>query len=87
MMTTNRDPRPRMDVHATIGTRIVFKYPNEGTAVDQERARIKLVLGKTYTVKETWPRQGIHSSVMLYEVPGVWFRTDHFAEERQLQFI
>jgi hypothetical protein len=69
-----------MNIYATPGTRIVFKYPNNGHPDDRDRVMLALQVGQTYTVQKTsvgdWS-----SSVTLTEVPGVAFNTVMFDNE------
>jgi len=59
------------------GTKIIFKYPENGTEYDQERANKHLVKDKYYTVHlitiGSWS-----STIELEEFPGIKFNSVHF---------
>jgi|SRR6266542_4469371 len=72
--------RPRMDIYALPGTKVIMDWPEAGWTHDQCRIKDNgLVEGQTYTVERT----EVHSSsttLYLIEFPGVAFNTVNFSE-------
>lgn len=68
---------PTMHIQSNPGTKVVFKYPDNGYKYDSELASKKLLYNAIYTVKVINIGQS-HSYVELVEKPGIKFNTVHF---------
>ena len=72
--------RPRMDIYAASGSKIIMDYPEAGWPHDQLKIKnLGLVEGQTYTVDHT----EVHSSsttLFLVEYPGERFNTVNFCD-------
>lgn len=72
--------RPRMEIYATPGAKVIMDYPDAGWPHDQRTIKSNgLVEGQTYTVDHT----EVHSSsttLFLSEFPGVRFNTVNFCD-------
>lgn len=69
---------PTMDINSEPGTRVIFKYPNNGSEYDGNLSSEELLFNGIYTVKEVFVG-GSRSYVELVEKPGMEFNTVHFA--------
>ena len=78
MMFEFIDPPATMDVHTKPGTKVIFKYPENGRTHDGAWAKLHLLEGGTYTVEGINVGQS-SSSVEFKEFPSTHFNTVHFA--------
>ena len=75
--------QPTMKLNTVKGSKVIFKYPENGEQVDMERAIGRLVLDGEYTV-ETISIGGLTSFVELKEVPGLVFNTVQFMNKEAI---
>ena len=72
--------RPRMEIYATAGAKVIMDYPEAGWPHDQRTIqRLGLKTGAEYTVDHT----EVHSSsttLYLREFPGERFNTVNFCD-------
>lgn len=67
-----------MNIYSEPGTKVVFAYPNNGYASEQEHAKQFLTVGAIYTVSDT--EVGIsYTHVWLREIPNHFFNSVQFA--------
>lgn len=79
MTTLNFDDVPEtMDIYSPPGTKVVFKFPDNGSKCDSDSSKVYLKLLEVYTVNRIWVYQ-YSSSVELKEHPKMVFNTAHFA--------
>jgi len=67
-----------MNIYAKKGTKVVFKFPENGYPYERKTAEKYLRVGETYTVESVIIDSWV-SSVELQEIPNVRFNTVHFA--------
>jgi len=78
----NEIQNPTMDIRSKPGTKVIFKYPENGSNSDIKWANGVLVVGETYTVENIQIEQSI-SLVDFKEFPEWQFNTVHFANKIQ----
>lgn len=79
MIPFNFDDLPEtMDIYSEPGTKVIFKYPNNGRDYDKSQALENLTMYATYTVENIQVGQS-SSHVQLKECPHMRFNSVHFA--------
>lgn len=78
----NEKQNPTMDINSEPGTKVIFKYPDNGRKYDSELACKELLYRGVYTVKRI-DVGGFCSYVELIEKPGIEFNTVHFANYKE----
>lgn len=73
---------PTMDIHSKPGTKVIFKYPENGDDYDMKWASGVLSVGETYTVENIQIGQS-SSLVDFKEFPEWQFNTVHFVNVEQ----
>lgn len=73
---------PTMTLSTGKSRKVIFKYPENGSQIDEERAAENLTLNGEYTVV-TISIGGSTSFVELKEVPGIVFNTVHFINKQE----
>ena len=67
-----------MDIYSEPGTKVIFKYPDNGRDYDKSQVLEYLTIYATYTVENIQVGQS-SSHVQLKEHPNMRFNTVHFA--------
>lgn len=74
----NERLHPTMDIKSEVGTKVIYKYPKNGSEYESDKAAETLLYNCIYTVKKINVGQS-RSDVELEEYPGMEFNTIFFA--------
>ncbi|WP_438310888.1 hypothetical protein [Sporosarcina sp. FA9] len=80
MMFEFIDPPATMDIYSKPGTKVIFKYPENGRGYDRKWSASILTLGATYTVKNILVGQS-SSLVDFEDFSELQFNTVHFVNK------
>ncbi|PIC81061.1 hypothetical protein CSV75_04590 [Sporosarcina sp. P18a] len=82
MIDENQARFPTMKLETKDGSKVIFKYPENGRQSDSDRASKHLKVDEIYTVKKI-SVGGSSSAVELIEVPGIAFNTVQFTNIKE----
>lgn len=82
MIIENQAQFPTMKLETKNGSKVIFKYPENGKRSDSDLAAKYLKVDEIYTVKNI-SIGGSSSAVELTEVPGVTFNTVQFMNTQE----